>query len=483
MSNIPENDARKLDGKENVLFNVPNLGLQALFAFNTNLIIIFYINILGLPALYAGAVISISLVVSAFLCPIWGALSDRISTRIGRKKTIMAFSGPLLFLSFILIWNPPTPPTSASFGALSIPIAIWIAITVISFNLMGGAFQTSYLSMIPEISTEEENRVKISITNSIMMFLGAALGIISPILIFGTATEDLGRNDPSLFYPISPVGREIYASVALMSILFARLFLGGLILMLFSIKEPPMPSPHDSSVSISDIFKDIFGPFRDHNYRTYILSFFLMFSAINMFNTIVFNFATYVLNIRGNEFFIMAGFALASTIGSYIGFDKLSQKLGLKRVMEICLIVATLSFLSVLILTLPMPFSLKFMLGILIVSFSFIGFVGAMIFPVAIVSSLIDIAQKRDKKNLSGSYLGSFTMTSSLAGGAGMLLISIFLQFFGPEASVSYVLILLLGGILVFIASLIFKNVNLDREHSMLENPINKNDKKKERNL
>ena len=52
-------------------------------------------------------------------------------------------------------------------------------------------------------------------------------------------------------------------------------------------------------------------------------------------------------------------------------------------------------------------------------------------------------------------------MMGALASGTAMLVISIFLEFFGPEEPISYVFILTLGAVLIVAAIPLFQKVKI----------------------
>ncbi len=448
---------RVLSPTENVIYNFPNLGLQTLYALNTNLIILFYVNIIGQPPIFIGAVQSVFVFLAAIFCPVFGVLCDKLHSRFGRKKTFMLISMPLAAIAFVLIWIPPIPTTS--YGILNLPILFWFIAVSAIFSLSAVAFQTSYISMIPDLSTEESNRVKISELNMIFMILGGGIGALIPILVLGTSTEGLSRESPDLFVRDSTIGMQIYSLVFFFAVLCSLIFIVGFILMMWKIKEPNIQPT--KTTSMKDVFKELLNPLKDVNYKNYLLSFFLMFVGIGMFQVLIINFVTFVLDIRAGEFIILAAVILIAAIGSFVIFDYLSRKLGLKKVMMLCLVVAIVAFTSNLVLLIPMAHEVLLILGIVIVALCLASFVGAMIFPMAIVSSLVDAAKSKSGKNLSGSYMGNLTMSSSLAGSCTILIASIFLQIFGATSKMSYVFVFLFGGVLLILSFLIFRKVNL----------------------
>ncbi len=313
--------------------------------------------------------------------------------------------------------------------------------------------------MIPDLSTEESNRLKISELNMVFMVLGGGIGALIPILLLGNSTEGLSREKPDLFVRESEVGMQIYSQMFFYALFCSLIFVVGFILMMWKIKEPNVQVTKASS--IKNVFKELVNPLKDRNYKNYLLSFFLMFVGIGMFQVLIINFLTFVLDIRAGEFIILAVVILIAAVGSFLIFDSLSRKFGLKKVMMLCLVVAIVAFTSNLVLLIPMAHETLLILGIIIVALCLASFVGAMIFPMAIVSSLVDAAKAKSGKNLSGSYMGNLTMSSSLAGSCTILIASIFLQIFGATSKISYVFVFLFGGALLILSFLIFRKVNL----------------------
>jgi len=147
---------------------------------------------------------------------------------------------------------------------------------------------------------------------------------------------------------------------------------------------------------------------------------------------------------------------------SFIGWKKLSEKYGLKETLSICLIFAIFSFILVSILVIPMTNEMILIVGILLISLCFCSLVGTMVFPFAIMSDLIDNAEIKTGKVLSGSYSGAFIMMGSLAAASSVLIISVNLEIFGPEPSLGYIIILsIIGSTLLFVALIVFQKVQL----------------------
>lgn len=446
-------ELRTLSTGKAIIYTLPNMGLTALLAITVFFMLLFYINIMGQPPIIIGGIYSATIFVYAIFCAIWGVIADSIG-----KKKVLLFSGPILAISFIFIWIPPIP--TGSYGEMFLPLILWLIIFGFTFRIMIAAFQPIFYSLLPELSTDEQNRVKISMVNMLMMILGTVIGTIGPIFLMGEATKDLSRKDPKLYYPTSSIGRIIYTQIVFFASLMSIMFCICFILMLLIIKEPP--KQRETKLAFNEIFKDLTEPFKDKNYRFFLITFYLFWIPFVAFQYLVLNLATFVISLRGNEFILMAIVVIAFSAFSFIGWKKLSEKYGLKETLSICLIFSIFSFILIFILILPMANEVILIVGILLIALCFCSSVGTMVFPFAIMSDLIDNAELESGKLLSGSYSGAFIMMGSLAAATSLLIISVILELFGPEASLGYIIILsIIGTALLFVALIIFQKVQL----------------------
>lgn len=242
----------------------------------------------------------------------------------------------------------------------------------------------------------------------------------------------------------------------------AILFVVVCVIMLLIIKLPPKERVEDKPKStIKEVLKGVLEPLKDNNYRFFLIAFFLFWIPFVSFQYLILPLGTFLLQLRGAEFNILAGVAFVSAIISFVVWQKISIKFGLKKTLSICLIFSAIAFFLVLILIVPMPHELLFGLGLVLISLCLCALVGTMVFPFAIISELVDLAEEKTGKSMSGAYSGAFTMMGSLASGTAMLIISIFLEIFGPEAPISYGFILAMGAFFIVVALIIFQKVQL----------------------
>jgi Na+/melibiose symporter-like transporter len=452
-------DQRIMSLKEMVLIGMPNLGLTAILGIAVSFTVIFYINIMGQPPIIAGGLYSAALFFYAGMCIFGGAIADKIG-----KKKVLLFSGPILAISFVFIWTPPHPTTG--FGVAFVPLIVFLVIFSFLFRCMTGFFQPTLYSLLPELSTDEQNRVKASMVNMLMMLVGTVIGAIGPILLLGDATQGLGREDPTLFITNSSIGQSIASQIILFSTIVCIMFVGLFVVMMLGIKEP---KKEKIDTSFKDIMKGVSEPFKDKNARIWFLCFFLFWIPFVALQYSILNIATFVLNLRGSEFPLLAIIVLGSALASFIVWNNLSKKGGLKKTLTICLTFSALAFSLIMILLIPMEQGALIVWGTLVMSLCFVGFVGTMIFPFAITADLIDKAELKSGRALSGAYSGAFTMMGSLASATSMLIISIFLEAFGAQNPLSFAVILGIGAILMVVSILVLQKVEISGSKQKVE--------------
>ena len=457
----PRKELRMLSTRQAVIYSLPLGGLQAIIGMMGFFAILFYTNIMGAPAISTGLIYSGMLYLEAILSIVLGVFSDNIKTRIGGKKTIILLAIPIISLATILLWIPPVPPATLAFGSVYPPLLLWMLVFMLLFRIADAGYWSSFNALLPELSTDEKNRVKISMIGMTITLVGIILGILGPMLIMGDVTEDLPRDDPQLYIhgANGAIAQEIASGVFVFTIVFNIIFIICIALMLLFTKEPSKSSREKPS--ISQIFTDIKEPLKDKNFRNYLISFFLSWTPIVSLSYLLMNIATYLLELRGSEFVIFMIVALCAGLFAFVFSQKLSEKHGIKKTLQICLMITFIPFISIFIILLPLDHSITVVLGMILVGLCLIGFVGAMIFPSTIMSAIVDEAEKSSHKSLSGSYAGAYSMVLTGGSATSMLIVSLFLEIFGAEAKISYVGFFLFGAILLALSLFIFRKVRI----------------------
>ncbi len=420
----------------------------------------FYVNIMGQQPFVIGLIYSGALYLFAILSPFFGALSDRISSRFGRKKTMIVMFGPLVAIAFFLIWIPPVPPQSAQYGALFVPILIWFLILSLLWRISESAYYAGWTALLPEISTDEQNRIKIGMIGGLLSFIATILALLGPLLMFGNATETLSREDPNFFIVNSNPGRLIYSQLFIFSIFLSIAFIMAVIVFTYKIKEPPQTSQKSDSWKL--FLQDLSVPFKDKTYKRWMLTFFLVWTASTALDYLLMNLAAFVLELRGLfEIGIFVGIVFSFGLLSFFFWKAICNKLGLKRTVTLCFVVMCVSYILMSVIALPLELRVLQIFGLIIYTLCLIGKIGIIEFAAAIGGDIIDSAELESGKSVSGSYTGAGSLIGSLAGATSMIIITIFLQMFGSQSKMSYAIIFIVGALLFGLGAILFQKVSI----------------------
>jgi len=101
--------------------------------------------------------------------PLIGYLSDNTRSRWGRRKPYIFISTPILFISFIFVWAPPVK-------AVSTVNVIFLATVLFFYYWAYTGVLIPWFAVLPEMSPENKERVKIATIGVAIGVLGALIG-------------------------------------------------------------------------------------------------------------------------------------------------------------------------------------------------------------------------------------------------------------------------------------------------------------------
>jgi glycoside/pentoside/hexuronide:cation symporter, GPH family len=117
-------------------------------------LLIFYNQVVGLSALQATAVMTVTLVLDAIFDPMIGQVSDSWRSQLGRRLPFMYASAIPLALSFALLWNPPS-------GLSQTVLAVYFMVCLAMVRLFDTLFELPHIAIIPEITRDYQERTRL----------------------------------------------------------------------------------------------------------------------------------------------------------------------------------------------------------------------------------------------------------------------------------------------------------------------------------
>lgn len=115
-------------------------------------LLLFYNQVVGLPATTVGLIIAAALILDAFVDPAVGFLSDRTRTRWGRRHPWMYGSALPIGLGWLLVWSPPQWSEGALLG--------WLFVAAVLVRSAVSAYEVPSVALTAELSSDYDERTR-----------------------------------------------------------------------------------------------------------------------------------------------------------------------------------------------------------------------------------------------------------------------------------------------------------------------------------
>ena len=137
--------------KDKLIWGIAQFGtsiIQGVFATTT---VIFYHVYLALDPFYIGIAATIYAIWNALNDPIFGYISDKTRTKLGRRIPFMRFTAPFLAITFIIFWLVPINlPDLSTF--------LWMLILMCLYDTCFTIIGLVYAALLPELSEDDQVR-------------------------------------------------------------------------------------------------------------------------------------------------------------------------------------------------------------------------------------------------------------------------------------------------------------------------------------
>ena len=307
----------KLNYKRTVLIGMAFLTISAFWQMYDNVIPLILKNTFGLGETVTGAIMAADNVLALFLLPIFGALSDKVRTPIGRRMPFIITGTALAFVFLMIL------PFADNTMNLSL-FVVGLFIVLISM----GTYRSPAVALMPDL-TPKPLRSK---ANAIINLMGAVGGVFTLIMI----KILVGKGDRPDYYPL-------FLAVGILMIL-------GVTLLFFTIKENKLrkeieideveETTEEPSVVTGPLPKDV-----KKSLVFILISVAFWFIAYNAVTTAFSRYATEVWGLEGGGYADCLMIATVAAIISYIPIGMISSKIGRKKTILIGIVLLGSCFL------------------------------------------------------------------------------------------------------------------------------------------
>lgn len=301
----------KLNYKRTLLIGLAFLSISAFWQMYDNVIPLILKNTFGLKETVTGTIMAADNVLALFLLPVFGSLSDKVDTPIGKRMPFILGGTGLAFILMMLI---PYADNSKNF------ILFVVALFVLLLSM--GLYRSPAVALMPDL-TPKPLRSK---GNAIINLMGAIGGVYTLIMI----KVMVGSGNTPNYYPL-------FLSVGLLMVICV-------VILFITIKEKKLrremaaeqneTEEEQKAGSTGKLPKDV-----KRSLIFMLLSVSLWFIAYNAVTTAFSRYATHVWELENGGYADCLMMATVAAIISYIPIGIISSKIGRKKTILIGIVL------------------------------------------------------------------------------------------------------------------------------------------------
>lgn len=375
-------------------------------------LLIFYTDgALIAPAL-AGSALLIGKIWDAVNDPLFGWISDRTTSRFGKRRVYMIFGALPLALTVMLLWFVPGGLTDAW-------VFVWIVGTFILYDTFNTVTSVPYYALTAELTQDYDERASLTTFRMILgvpaYLVGAA---ITPVIVGLFAIKRTGYGAVGLLY-------GLIAAAALW------------------IAAAGLKERRDMSESKSETppLRAFLATFRNRPFVRLIAAYLIANVAFALIQTLLAFFLIYQLRMDQKTQVPIVMFLLLVSIGVFLfPWKMLSDRLNKGPAYALGLAIGGLAVAFTFLLPheqTPWIYLIAVVAGI--------GFSANWVFPWAMVPDVVEYDQLETGEHRGGMYYGVWGFTSKLTAALGIGLSGWVLQLFGFAPNVEQSAQTLLG--------------------------------------
>lgn len=307
----------KLNYGRTILIGFAFMSILAFWQFYDQVIPYILENVFGLGTFAANAIMSIDNILAIFMLPLFGAFSDRTSTRLG-KRTPYILVGTILAVILMVVM-----------GIFNEQRNFWgFIIALVLVLVVMATYRTPAVAYMPDV-TEKPLRSK---ANAIINLVGYLGGIFATVVMMFMLKSDKNAQ-----------GESVYSegqSFLPVFLVIAGFMLVSVLVMVFSIRENKLPHVTDEAEEAEEkggkMPRDV-----KKSLVLILLSVFLWFMAYNAVTTA---FSRYCVEIWKVDLGTSSSYLLMATIAAIAAFVPLgflSGKLGRKKTVLLGIVLMT----------------------------------------------------------------------------------------------------------------------------------------------
>ena len=308
----------KLNYKRTVLIGLAFLSISAFWQMYDNVIPLILKNSFNMGETLTGAIMAADNVLALFLLPLFGALSDKVRTPIGKRMPFILVGTGLAFLFLLIL------PFADNTRNLTL-----FVIGLFALLVSMGLYRSPAVALMPDL-THKPLRSK---ANAVINMMGAIGGVYTLVMI----KVMVGAGDTPNYYPLFlAVGILMIVCVGLLFLTIKENKLRKEV----NTDEEPEGVEEKKVEGSGKLPKDV-----KRSLVFMLTSVAFWFIAYNAVTTAFSRYATHVWGVQGGGYADCLMVATVAAIISYIPIGAIASKIGRKKTIQIGIILLGLCFL------------------------------------------------------------------------------------------------------------------------------------------
>lgn len=341
-----------------------------------------------------GGITALGRVFDAFTDPMIASLSDRCTSKNGRRIPFLKWAPlPLALATVLVFWSPMNEKSWIN--------AVFLLVMVLAYYLFITAYCTPYNALISELGHTQQERLNISTAISFTFIAGTAVAYLAPA-IWGIFVPALGR-----------VG-----AIRLTFTIMAAVAWICMLVPVFCIRE----KEYVNTVPVQEsAFHSLAATFRNGEFRKFVGSDIFYWIALTMFQTGLPFFVTSLLKLPETMTTLYFVGMTALSVLFYLPVNKLTPKFGKKRMLLFAFVMFSTAFFYTGFMG-KIPFLSAAAQGFVLMVFAALPMAIFGILPQAMVADIAESDSVTTGSNREGMFFAARTFAFKLGQSLSMLI-------------------------------------------------------------
>jgi Na+/melibiose symporter-like transporter len=208
----------------NILYGVGSIAFGVHVTILSSALMLYYNQVVGLPAAWVGAAIMVTLIFDAICDPLIGEWSDHTRSRWGRRHPFMYASAVPAAVAFYFLFDPPL-------GWSQSHLLVYMSVMLVTVRVLLSLYEIPSSALGPELTLDYDQRTSLMSSRFFFGTLGGAAMSVLALQVFlrKDATHPLGLLSPTGYRETALVASIVIFLSIMISCLGTHRFIASLV--------------------------------------------------------------------------------------------------------------------------------------------------------------------------------------------------------------------------------------------------------------